>query len=202
MRGPFVVAAAADAGPVGWRGGVLLHLAALPSNATPRGEVKGAPTHAAEPPSPTPTALAALAMQENLDGLLRLADKPTAATPPVERRHSQPRAGALEQLRAAVLQRQPGRRLQGRRDIAAMALALAPVAGDRVAAFIRVHGRHDHHRPRRQDESLLLDGMDAQHLYNAARNVETTAVWLLAQRRNARASPAARGRADGARPAT
>ena len=34
----------------------------------------------------------------------------------------------------------------------------------------------------------LLDGVDAQHLYNAARNVETAA-WLLAQRRNAQGQP-------------
>lgn len=37
-------------------------------------------------------------------------------------------------------------------------------------------------------EFYLLDSLDAQHLYNAARNVES-AVWLLAQRRNAAGQP-------------
>ena len=120
-------------------------LAGCASNApTPRGEVKGAPTHAAELAQSDANRMATLAMQENL---------------------------------------------QGRRDIAAMALALAPeFAGDRVAAFIHATADMIITAHGGKTEFFLLDGMDAQHLYNAARNVET-AVWLLAQRRNAQGQP-------------
>ena len=69
------------------------------------------------------------------------------------------------------------------------ALALAPeFAGDRVAAFIHATADMIITAHGGKTEFFLLDGMDAQHLYNAARNVET-AVWLLAQRRNARGGP-------------
>ena len=37
-------------------------------------------------------------------------------------------------------------------------------------------------------EFYLIDGLDAQHLYNAARNMEIAA-WMLAQRRNAAGQP-------------
>lgn len=158
---------------------------------TRRGEVRGAPTAAAELAQSDANRMATLAMQENLEGLLRLADKLYRRNPAEWRKGgAASREQALEQLRAAIIpQRQPWPALQGRRDIAAMALALAPeFAGDRVAAFIyatadmiiTAHGG--------KTEFFLLDGVDAQHLYNAARNVET-AVWLLAQRRNAQGQP-------------
>jgi hypothetical protein len=126
---------------------------------------------------------------ENLEALLRIADKLYRRNPAEWRKGAASREQALEQLRAAIVQRQPWPPLQGRRDIAAMGLALAPeFAGDRVAAFIyatadmiiTAHGG--------KTEFFLLDGVDAQHLYNAARNVET-AVWLLAQRRNPQGQP-------------
>ena len=162
-------------------------LAGCASNApTPRGEVKGAPTHAAEMAQSDANRMATLAMQENLEGLLRLADKLYRRNPAEWRKGTATsREQALEQLRTAVLQRQPWAPLQGRRDIAAMALALAPeFAGDRVAAFIHATADMVITAHGGKTEFFLLDGMDAQHLYNAARNVET-AVWLLAQRRNA-----------------
>ena len=69
---------------------------------------------------------------------------------------------ALEQLRTAVLQRQPWAPLQGRRDIAAMALALAPeFGGDRVAAFIHATADMIITAHGGKTEFFLLDGMDA-----------------------------------------
>ena len=170
-------------------------LAGCASNApTPRGEVKGAPTHAAEMVQSDANRMATLAMQENLEGLLRLADKLYRRNPAEWRKGTATsREQALEQLRTAVLQRQPWAPLQGRRDIAAMALALAlalapEFAGDRVAAFIHATADMIITAHGGKTEFFLLDGVDAQHLYNAARNVET-AVWLLAQRRNAQGQP-------------
>jgi hypothetical protein len=171
--------------------GLCLSLAGCASTApTPRGEVKGADAAPAELAQSDANRIATLAMQENLEGLLRIADKLYRRNPAEWRKSgAATREQALEQLRTAILQRRAWVPLQGRRDIAAMGLALAPeFTGDRVAAFvyatadmiITAHGG--------KTEFFLLDGVDAQHLYNAARNVET-AVWLLAQRRNAQGQP-------------
>ena len=192
MRGPFLLLLLRGL-PGRWAGVAVscCVLAGCASNApTPRGEVKGAPTHAAELAQSDANRMATLAMQENLEGLLRLADKLYRRNPAEWRKGTATsREQALEQLRTAVLPRQPWAPLQGRRDIAAMALALAPeFAGDRVAAFIHATADMIITAHGGKTEFFLLDGMDAQHLYNAARNVET-AVWLLAQRRNAQGQP-------------
>jgi len=87
-------------------------------------------------------------------------------------------------VREAVALRQPWPGLQGQRDIKALSLALAPdFGGDRVAALIyssadMIIAAHDG-----KTEFFLIDGLDAQHIYNAARNIEV-AVWLLGSRRN------------------
>ena len=190
MRGPFLLLLRGLPGR--WAGALAcVALTGCAGNApTPRGEVKGAPTTATELAQSDANRMATLAMQENLDGLLRLADKLYRRNPAEWRKGTATsREQALEQLRTAVLQRQPWAALQGRRDIAAMALALAPeFAGDRVAAFIHATADMVITAHGGKTEFFLLDGMDAQHLYNAARNVET-AVWLLAQRRNAQGQP-------------
>jgi hypothetical protein len=156
----------------------------------PRGEVKGAPVSAGEMAQSDANRMATLAMQENLEALFRLADKLYRRNPGEWRKGSATsREQAVEQVRVAVLQRQPWAPLQGRRDIAAMGLALAPeFTGDRVAAFVHATADMIITAHGGKTEFFLLDGVDAQHLYNAARNVET-AVWLLAQRRNAQGQP-------------
>lgn len=157
---------------------------------TPRGEVKGASAAPAELAQSDANRMATLAMQENLEGLLRIADKLYRRNPAEWRKTSTvSREHAVEQVRAAILRRQSWAPLQGRRDIAAMGLALAPeFAGDRVAAFIHATADMIITAHGGKTEFFLLDGVDAQHLYNAARNVET-AVWLLAQRRNSQGQP-------------
>ena len=179
-----------------WVGGLLLLLGALasgcsnaPRNAAGEDTSQGS-MRAGEFLQTDADRMATLAMQENLDSLLRLADKLYRRNPAEWRKGTATsREQALEQLRAAVLQRQPWAPLQGRRDIAAMALALAPeFAGDRVAAFIHATADMVITAHGGKTEFFLLDGVDAQHLYNAARNVETAA-WLLAQRRNAQGQP-------------
>lgn len=156
----------------------------------PRGEVKGAAAAPGELAQSDANRMATLAMQENLEGLFRLMDKLYRRNPAEWRKAGVvTREQAMEQVRAAVLQRQPWGPLQGRRDIAALALALAPeFTGDRVAAFVHATADMIITAHGGKTEFFLLDGMDAQHLYNAARNVET-AVWLLAQRRNAQGQP-------------
>lgn len=157
---------------------------------TPRGEVKGASTTTGELAQSDLNRMATLAMRDNLASLTLLMDKLYRRNPAEWRKAgAASREQAMEQVRAAIDQRQPWAPLQGRRDIAALAFALAPeFTGDRVAAFIvatadmlvTAHGG--------KTEFFLLDSLDAQHLYNAARNVES-AVWLLSQRRNAAGQP-------------
>ena len=172
----------------------VLALALLGACAAPapahKGEVQGAEASTREWGQSDINRVATIAMRENLQALYRLADKLYRRNPTEWRKGGAPgRDEAVARLRAAIEQRSGWAPLQQRRDIDALALALAPeYADDRVAAFIHAvadmliaaHGG--------KTEFFLIDGLDAQHLYNAARNLET-AVWMLAQRRNARGGP-------------
>ena len=73
--------------------------------------------------------------------------------------------------------------LQGKRDIAALSLALGQDFKDgRVAAF--TYAIADMLISSHSKSTLYLtDALDAQYVYNAARNIEI-AVWLLASRKN------------------
>lgn len=156
----------------------------------PRGEVQGPQASVQEWGQSDTNRVATIAMRENLDALFRLADKLYRRNPAEWRKGGAPgRQEAVDLLRSAVLQRIGWPALQQRRDIDALALALSPeFAGDRVGSFIyavadmlvAAHGD--------KTEFFLIDGLDAQHLYNAARNVETAA-WILAQRRDAQGRP-------------
>lgn len=172
----------------------VLALALLGACAAPapahKGEVQGAEASTREWGQSDINRVATIAMRENLQALYRLADKLYRRNPAEWRKGGAPgRDEAVARLRTAIEQRSGWAPLQQRRDIDALALALAPeYADDRVAAFIHAvadmliaaHGG--------KTEFFLIDGLDAQHLYNAARNLET-AVWMLAQRRNARGGP-------------
>ena len=172
----------------------VLALALLGACAAPapahKGEVQGAEASTREWGQSDINRVATIAMLENLQALYRLADKLYRRNPTEWRKGGAPgRDEAVARLRTAIEQRSGWAPLQQRRDIDALALALAPeYADDRVAAFIHAvadmliaaHGG--------KTEFFLIDGLDAQHLYNAARNLET-AVWMLAQRRNARGGP-------------
>ncbi len=156
----------------------------------PRGEAKSAPVTPGELAQSDVNRMATIGMKENLDALLRLADKLYRRNPAEWRKTSAAgREDALAQVRGAIESRQPWPGLQGQRDIKALSLALGPdFKGDRVAAFvianadmlIAAHGD--------KTNFFLIDSLDAQHIYNAARNIET-AVWLLGSRRNAAGQP-------------
>ena len=125
---------------------------------------------------------------EVVDGLLLIADKLYKRNPKEWKKAGQvSREVAVERLRNRHFQRWP--EMNGLREGPAAALAFNDAyAGDRVAAFIHATADMIITAHGGKTEFFLLDGMDAQHLYNAARNVET-AVWLLAQRRNAQGQP-------------
>ena len=171
-------------------GALAAGLSGCSSPPTPRGEVQGEASAADELAQSDTNRMATLAMRDNMDSLLRLADKLYRRNPAEWRRSGQAtREAALDQLGFAIRARQAPTSLQGQRDIAALALSLSPeFQGDRVAAFIYANadmlvtahgGRTRFH---------LLDSLDPQHLYNAARNMET-AIWLLATRRTAAGQP-------------
>ena len=162
-----------------------------------RGEAKGAPMAAADLAQSDSNRMATLGMRDNIDSLLRLAEKLYRRNPAELRKTSTvpgssignpvgiTRDAALARLRSAIDTSAPWVDLQGKRDIAAMSLALGPeFKGDRVAAFIyasadmliTAHGG--------KASFYLTDAIDAQYIYNAARNIEI-AVWLLSSRRNA-----------------
>ena len=155
-----------------------------------RGETQVAPLRATELAQSDVNRMATLGMRDNLDSLLRIADKLYRRNPAEWRRAGAPsREAALAELRQAIDNATPWLPLQGKRDIAALSLALSPdFSGDRVAAFaaasadmlVTAHGG--------KTKLYLIDSLDAQHLYNAARNIEI-AVWLLSNRRNAAGQP-------------
>ena len=157
---------------------------------TPHGEVKTADTKPLELAQSDVNRLATLGMRDNLESLARLLDKLYRRNPAEWKKTSTiSRDDAVAQVRAAIANRQPWPALQGKRDIDALALALGPdFKGDRVAAFIYAsadmlivaHGD--------KTEFTLIDGLDAQKLYNAARNIEIAA-WMLANRRNTLGQP-------------
>jgi hypothetical protein len=156
---------------------------------TTRGEVQGASFQSGELLQSDGNRLTQAAMRANLASLRRLADKLYRRNPAEWRKTAATREAALRQLDASVLGGQPWGPLQGQRDVAALSLALSPgFAGDRVAAFVAACADTlvAAHGGRR--EFYYLDGIDPQHVYNAARNMEA-ALWILNTRRDAAGQP-------------
>lgn len=122
-------------------------------------------------------------MKENLESLFLIMDKLYRRNPAEWKKTSSSREAAMTYVRIAVMERQPWHELQDKRDVAALSLALQPeFAGDRVAAF--VHAAADMlitaHGGR--TSFTLIDGLDPQHVFNAARNLEI-ANWILNSRK-------------------
>lgn len=159
-------------------------LAGCSTTPAPRGEVKGMSASGKEMGQSDTNRIATIAMRDNLESLYLLMDKLYRRNPAEWRKTGVSREESIRRVREAVEQRQPWPGLQGQRDIKALSLALTPdFGGDRVAALIyssadMIIAAHDG-----KTEFFLIDGLDAQHIYNAARNIEI-AVWLLGSRRN------------------
>ena len=159
-------------------------LAGCSTTPAPRGEVKGMSASGKEMGQSDTNRIATIAMRDNLESLYLLMDKLYRRNPAEWRKTGVSREESIKRVREAVEQRQPWPGLQGQRDSKALPLALTPdFGGDRVAALIyssadMIIAAHDG-----KTEFFLIDGLDAQHIYNAARNIEI-AVWLLGSRRN------------------
>ena len=160
-----------------------------PPAPTTRGEAQGASMTSSELAQSDVNRMATLGMRDNVDSLMRLADKLYRRNPAEWRKAATSREAALAKLRTAIDGGTPWAELQGKRDIAALSLALGPeFRGDRVAAFVyasadmlvTAHGG--------KTSFYLTDSLDPQYIYNAARNVEIAA-WLLSTRRNAAGQP-------------
>ncbi|WP_128082997.1 hypothetical protein [Collimonas arenae] len=155
----------------------------------PHGEVQGASTSGGELAQSDVNRMATLAMHDNLDSLYRLLDKLYRRNPAEWKKTAASRELAIQRVREAVEARQPWPELQGKHDIQALSLALDPAfSGDRAAAFIYgaadmiivAHGG--------KTKFYLIDGLNAQYLYNAARNMEIAA-WILGSRKNPAGQP-------------
>ena len=151
--------------------------------------MQGADFSAAELLQSEGNRVAQAGMRANLASLQQLADKLYRRNPAEWRKSAATREAALAQLNASIQAGAPWPALAGQRDVAALSLALAPeFTGDRVAAFIAAcadtlvtaHGG--------KRAFYYLDGIDPQHVYNAARNMEI-ALWILNTRRDAQGKP-------------
>ena len=168
---------------------LLMTACTTPPAPITRGEAQSAPMSSTELAQSDSNRMATLGMRDNMASLMLLADKLYRRNPTEWRKANTSRETALAKLKSAIDSSTAWPDLQGKRDIAALSLALGPdFKGDRVAAFIyasadmliTAHGN--------KTTFYLTDALDAQYVYNAARNIEI-AVWLLASRKNAQGLP-------------
>lgn len=131
-----------------------------------------------------------IAMRDNLDSLTRLMEKLYRRNPDEWRKTSvDSLSEAMQQGRRALQTGMPPPELASLRDVEILAVALDPhYQGDRVRAFIfgmanMIIGAHNG-----KTRFYASDALNAQHVYNAARNIEVAA-WLLASRRDDSGQP-------------
>ena len=149
---------------------------------TYQGEVKGEDFSGRELMQSDSNRMATIAMKENLESLFVVMDKLYRRNPAQWRKTAESREAAIAYVRIAVLERQPWHELQDKRDVAALSLALQPeFAGDRVAAFIYAAADMVITSHGGRTAFTLIDGLDPQHVFNAARNLEI-ANWILNSR--------------------
>lgn len=156
---------------------------------TQHGTVKGMSASGSEMMQSDTNRIATIGMRNNLDSLYLLMEKLYRRNPAEWKKTAASRAESMELVRTAIEQRKAWPGLAGQRDIKALSLALTPAfSGDRVAAFI--YGCADMIIAAHGDklEFFLVDALDAQHIYNAARNIEI-AVWMLASRHDEQGRP-------------
>ena len=168
---------------------LMLAACGTPPAPITRGEAQSAPISPSELAQSDSNRMATLGMRDNLASLMLLADKLYRRNPAEWRKASPTREAALAKLKLAIDSSTAWPDLQGKRDIAAMSLALGPdFKGDRVAAFIYASADMLMTAHGNKTTYYLTDALDAQYVYNAARNIEI-AVWLLASRKNAQGLP-------------
>lgn len=134
--------------------------------------------------------LQTLAMRDNMDSLIRLLEKLYRRNPGEWRKAGYiDLKAALAAGSAKIRTGEAPKELDGLRDIEVLSVAMDPrYPGDRAAAFvlglsdmiITAHGGRTRFH--------VTDSLDAQHVFNAARNLEIAA-WMLASRRDAQGRP-------------
>ena len=136
-----------------------------------------------------PNRMANLEIRDNLDALYVLMDKLYKRNPAEWKKGgATSREQAQTQVRNAIERHAPLLGLDVR-DTKAMELALDPgFKGDRVGTLIYGIGDMLVTAHGGKHVLYLIDGLDAQRIYNAARNVEI-AMWLLAQRKDRAGHP-------------
>nr|WP_026349609.1 hypothetical protein [Bordetella sp. FB-8] len=131
-----------------------------------------------------------LVMRDNLNSLYRLLDKLYRRNPREWRKSGQPsEAAAVQWVKQLIKKRQPPPGLVGLQDIQVLSVSLDPkYTGDRVAAFI--YGLADTLIAAHNGKRVFypFSKLDAQHIYNAARDAEA-ADWMLLTRRTASGEP-------------
>jgi hypothetical protein len=168
---------------------LVVGCSSAPPAPTTRGEAQAPPITSSELAQSDVNRMATLGVRDNLASLTLLADKLYRRNPAEWRKTSLTREAALAKLKAAVDNNTPWADLQGKRDIAALSMTLGPdFKGDRVAAFIAASADMLVTAHGNKTTFYLTDPLDAQYIYNAARNIEI-AVWLLASRKNAQGQP-------------
>ena len=131
-----------------------------------------------------------IAMRDNLDSLERLLEKLYRRNPAEWRKTGEPSIeAAIKKGRERIESGQAPPDLSGLRDIEILAVALDPAyTGDRVGAFVIGMANMIISSHNGKTRYYLSDILKAEHVYNAARNVEIAA-WLLASRKNAAGQP-------------
>ncbi|ARU06544.1 hypothetical protein CCO03_00530 [Comamonas serinivorans] len=166
-----------------------LLLVACGSAPTPHGEVQSEAFSTRELIQSDSNRMASLAMRDNLNSLFLLMDKLYRRNPAEWKKTADSPEAAVEFVRIALREGLGWGPLGERRDVAALDLALKPeFQGDRVAAFIYATADSIITAHGGSTSFNLVQGVDAQHVYNAARNMEI-AMWVLASRRKADGTP-------------
>jgi len=131
-----------------------------------------------------------LAMRDNLDSLTRLLEKLYRRNPAEWRKTSAPTIeAAVEAGRQRILTGTLPEDLKGLRDIQVLSVALDPAyTGDRAGAFIFGVAETIVQAHNGRTRFYAADLLDAQHVHNAARNVEAAA-WMLSNRRGQNEGP-------------
>jgi len=131
-----------------------------------------------------------IAMRDNLDSLTRLLEKLYRRNPGEWRKTGAPDlASAVQQGREAIERGQAPPDLSALRDVEILSVALDPAyQGDRAGAFIFGLASMIIQAHNGKTRFYVSDILNAQHVYNAARNVEIAA-WMLSSRRDAAGHP-------------
>ncbi len=154
-------------------------LVACTSTPAPNGKVETASLSSKELVQSDVNRMATIAMADNLEALSQLASRLYDHNPSQLKKSGLDKNAAIARLNNAIKSRTPWKNLGEKRALDAVALSLSPgFKGDRVAAF--VYAASDIFIQAQGDrvEFYLLNGLDAQKLYNAARDVDKASQWL------------------------